>query len=224
MQPRVEVNKRQILALLRREGFCGATHAGHPIQLFVRASNEEEVRMNVRYRVELSQTERAELTALLSRGKHAARKLKRAQILLAADAGASDEEIATSVGVGGSTVYRTKRRFVLGNLELALREEPRPGAERKLSGKEEALLVATACSSPPEGRACWTLDLLAGEMVRLTEHDGISRDTVRRRLAENEIKPWRKDMWCIPQVDAEYVARMEDVLDLCAEAPGRLLR
>ena len=175
--------------------------------------------MNLRYRVELSQAERDELKALLSGGRHAVRKVKRAQILLAADAGASDEEIATSLGVGGSTVYRTKRRFVLGNLELALREEPRPGAERKLSGKEEALLVATACSSPPEGRARWTLDLLAGAMVRLTEHDSISGDTVRRRLAENEIKPWRKDMWCIPQVDAEYVARMEDVLDLYAEAP-----
>jgi transposase len=154
--------------------------------------------MNLRYRVELSQAERDELKALLSGGRHAVRKVKRAQILLAADAGASDEEIATSIGVGGSTVYRTKRRFVLGNLELALREEPRPGAERKLSGKEEALLVATACSSPPEGRARWTLELLAGAMVRLTEHDSISRDTVRRRLAENEIKPWRKDMWCIP--------------------------
>ena len=68
--------------------------------------------MNVRYRVELSQTERAELTALLSAGKHAARKLKRAQILLAADAGVRDEAIAVSVGVGGSTVYRTKRRLV----------------------------------------------------------------------------------------------------------------
>jgi transposase len=119
--------------------------------------------------------------------------------------------------VGGSTVYRTKRRFVFGNLELALREEPRPGAERKLSGKEEALLVATACSNPPAGRARWTLDLLAGELVRLTEHDSISRDTVRRRLAENDLKPWRKDMWCIPQVNGEYVARMEDVLDLYAE-------
>ena len=62
--------------------------------------------MNVRYRIELSQTERAELTAILSGGTHAARRLKRAQILLAADAGASDEEIARSVGVGGSTVYR----------------------------------------------------------------------------------------------------------------------
>src|SRR6202451_3415420 len=67
--------------------------------------------MNVRYRVELSQIERAALRALLSGGKHASRRLKRAQILLAADAGASDEEIARSVGVGGSTVYRTKRRF-----------------------------------------------------------------------------------------------------------------
>ena len=175
--------------------------------------------MNLRYRVELSQAERAELAALLNGGKHAARKLKRAQILLAADAGASDEEIARSVSVGGSTVYRTKRRFVLGNLEAALSEEPRPGAERKLTGKEEALLVAIACSKPPAGRARWTLELLAGEIVKLTEHAGLSRETVRRRLVENELKPWRKDMWCIPQVDGNYVARMEDVLDLYAEAP-----
>ena len=175
--------------------------------------------MNVRYRVELSHAERTELRALLSGGKQEARKLKRAQILLATDAGASDEAIAASVGVGGSTVYRTKRRFVLGNLEAALSEEPRPGADRKLSGKEEALLVATACSNPPEGRARWTLELLADELVRLTEHGSLSRETVRRRLAENHLKPWRKDMWCIPQVDGEYVARMEDVLDLYAEPP-----
>ena len=109
--------------------------------------------MNLRYRVELDQGERSDLTALLSGGRHAARKLRRAQILLAVDAGANDDEIARSVGVGGSTVYRTKRRFVLGGLEAALSEEPRPGASRKLSGKEEALLVATACSEPPEGRA-----------------------------------------------------------------------
>ena len=175
--------------------------------------------MNVRYRVELNQCERDQLTALLSGGKRGARKLKRAQILLAADRSASDEEIARSIGVGGSTVYRTKRRFVLGNLAAALNEEPRPGARRKLTGKEEALLVATACSSPPAGRSRWTLELLAGELARLTTHQSVSRETVRRRLAENDLKPWRKDMWCIPQVDAEYVARMEDVLDLYAESP-----
>src|SRR6267154_1273668 len=176
--------------------------------------------MNVRYRVELSQAERCELTAMLSKGKRAARKLKRAQILLAADAGCGDVEIARTVAVSGSTVYRTKRRFVEGNLERALSEEPRPGAERKLTGKEEALLVATACASPPEGRARWTLELLAGAMVKLTEHKSLSHETVRRRLAENGLKPWRKDMWCIPKVDGEYVARMEDVLDLYAEAPN----
>jgi transposase len=175
--------------------------------------------MNVRYRVELSEVERDELEAILSGGRHAVRKLKRAQILLAADAGARDDDIALSVGVGGSTVYRTKRRFVEGNLPTALSEEPRPGAERKLSGKEEALLVATACSKPPQGRARWTLELLAGAMVQLTEHEELSRETVRRRLAENQLKPWRKDMWCIPQVDGAYVARMEDVLDLYAETP-----
>lgn len=173
--------------------------------------------MNVRYRVELSHAEREELTALLGGGKHPARKLKRAQILLAADAGIGDETIATAVAVSGSTVYRTKRRFVEGNLEAALSDEPRPGAGRKLSGNEEALLVATACSTPPEGCARWTLELLAERMVKLTEHDSLSRETVRRRLAENDLKPWRKDMWCIPQVDAEYIARMEDVLDLYAE-------
>ena len=175
--------------------------------------------MNVRYRVELSQAEREELSALLAGGKHPARKLKRAQVLLAAEAGVDDDTIAATVKVSGSTVYRTKRRFVEGNLEAALSEEPRPGAERKLSGREEALLVATACSSPPPGCARWTLDLLADAFVKLTNHEELSRETVRRRLAENHLKPWRKDMWCIPKVDAEYVARMEDVLDLYAEEP-----
>ena len=173
--------------------------------------------MNVRYRVALTQYERDALGALLSGGKQAARKLKRAQILLAADAGMGDEEIAANVRVGGSTVYRTKRRFVEGSLEQALSEEARPGAERKLTCKEEALLVATACSSPPAGHARWTLELLADAIVKLTAHESLSRETVRRRLAENDLKPWRRKMWCVPQVDGEYVARMEDVLDLYAE-------
>jgi transposase len=183
------------------------------------ATSIEEVAMNIRYRVELSEVERGELRAMLSGGKHAARKLKRAQILLAADAGVADETIAISLDVGVSTVCRVKRRFVEGGVERALNEEPRPGAARKLTGKEEALLVATACASPPEGRARWTLELLAGEMVRLTAHASLSRETVRRRLAENALKPWRQKMWCIPRVNGEFVARMEDVLDLYAEAP-----
>jgi hypothetical protein len=95
-------------------------------------------------------------------------------------------------------------------------EEARAGRGRKLSGKEEALLVATACSKAPAGCARWTLKLLAGRMVELTEHAMLSRETIRRRLHENELKPWQ--MWCIAKVDGEYVARMEDVLDLYTEA------
>jgi len=177
--------------------------------------------MNVRYRVTLSREERLELQALVSGGKGAVRKVKRAQVLLAADAGATSEAIALSVAVSTSTVYRTKQRFVEEGFEAALREEPRPGAERKLSATEEALLVATACSNPPPGRARWTMSLLAGQMVRLTMHESLSAETVRRRLAEKQLKPWQKKMWCIPRVDAEFVARMEDVLDLYAEAPDR---
>jgi transposase len=172
--------------------------------------------VNTCCRVELDEAERAQLKAMLSGGEHAVRKLKRAQVLLVADAGEGDEVIARTVSVGGSTVHRTRRRFVEGNLGAALSEGPRPGAARKLSG-ETALLVATACSSPPAGRKRWTLDLLAGEMVRLTGRAAVSRETVRRRLAEDDLKPWRRDMWCIPQVAGRYVARMEDVLDLPAE-------
>src|SRR6478752_8578194 len=139
---------------------------------------------------ELSQAERDELTTMLGGGKHPARKVKRAQILLATDAGSCDVEIVRTVRVSLSTVSRTKRRFVEGNLERALSEEPRPGAERKLTGKEEALLVATACAKPPAGRKRWTLTLLADAMVKFTDHDSLSGETVRRRLAENDLKPW----------------------------------
>lgn len=173
--------------------------------------------MNLRYRVTLSAEERTTLENLVSGGKGRVRRLKRAQILLAADSGVSAETIALNVAVGTSTVYRTKQRFVEDGLEEALSEEPRPGAERKLSGSEEALLVATACSKPPGGRAVWTMELLADEMVRLTKHEKLSSETVRRRLAEKQLKPWQKKMWCIPKVDTEFVARMEDVLDLYAE-------
>lgn len=174
--------------------------------------------MNVRYRVELSEAEREELQGLVSGGKRPVRRVKRGQILLASDRGESEEAIARALGVGISTVYRTRRRFVEANLEGALSEEPRVGSPRKLSGKDEALLVATACSKAPEGCARWTLNLLAGRMVELTEHAMLSRETIRRRLHENALKPWQRKMWCIAKIDGEYVARMEDVLDLYAEA------
>jgi transposase len=181
----------------------------------------QETTMNVRYRITLTAEERDQLRSFVQVGKGAFRRLKRAQILLASEAGSTDATIAQNIAVGTSTVFRTKRRFVEEGLEAALSELPRPGADRKLAAKEEALLIATACSDPPTGRARWTLELLAGEMVRLTKHGSISSETIRRRLAENELKPWLKKMWCISAVNPEFIARMEDVLDLYGETPNK---
>ena len=117
--------------------------------------------MNVRYIVELTAEERESLHELVRGGQERVRRVKRAHTLLAAER-ETDEAIASALSVGTSTVFRTKRRFVEEGLEAALSEQPRPGAERKLTGNEEALLVAIACSDPPAGRARWTLELLAG--------------------------------------------------------------
>jgi transposase len=215
------MNEGQVLSLEVGKGGTGIesiVEDRHRDGIMIRFSEKiKERRMNICYRVDLTAEERQELQRLVSSGSNLARKVKRAQVLLGADGGAQDAEIAKTVRIGTATIYRTKRRFVEGGIARALNDDPRPGARRKLSGREEALLVATACADPPQGRAHWTCELLAGQLVQLTEHDSLSDETVRRRLAEKKIKPWQHKMWCIPLVDAEYVARMEDVLDLYAE-------
>lgn len=115
-------------------------------------------------------------------GTLSARKLTRAHILLQADAGATDVSIADALHIGKRTVERVRQRFVEGNLEQALSERPRPGGKSKLEAKGEALLIATTCSPAPQGRARWTLQLLADELVALEVVDSISYETVRRRL------------------------------------------
>lgn len=79
-------------------------------------------------------------------------------------------------------------------------------------------LIATCCTEPPKGRCRWTLSLLGDQLISLTEQDSISPETIRQRLRENKLKPWRKKMWCIGRLDAAYIARMELILDLSGEA------
>jgi transposase len=153
-----------------------------------------ENQMNIRHIVDLDDRERNSLRELTSKGKPSARKVKRAHILLMSDDGWADCDIADALPTSTSTIFRTKRRFVEGGVEHALSEKRPRGGDRKLSGREEALPVAVTCSKPPAGHARWTLQLLADEMVRLTEHDSLSDETVRRRLAENKLKPWQKRM------------------------------
>ena len=142
-----------------------------------------------KYIVELTGEEKEELTNLTRKGKASARKIKRAQILLLANEGKQDAVISQSLHVGASTVLRIKRKFVLEGLETALKEKPRRGAERKLNGKQEAFLVALACSQPPQGRQGWTMQMLADQLVRLEVVDAISDETVRRTLKKGTSNP-----------------------------------
>ena len=108
--------------------------------------------------------------------------MKRALVLLAADEGAVDQQIAEKVRVHRTTVEEIRKRFVEEGLVAALSERPRPGKTPLLDGKQEAYLVALACSTPPEGRAKWTMQLLANRMVALDVVESISDETVRRAL------------------------------------------
>lgn len=121
------------------------------------------------------------------------------------------------MNVSISTIYRVKRDFVEYGLEEALEEGVRYGQPRKLTTKQDALLVAIACSKPPKGRCRWTLSLLGDQLIALTDLASISHETIRNRLKDNELKPWQKKMWCIAKMDAAYIARMEHILDLYSE-------
>src|SRR5918997_5078058 len=154
--------------------------------------------MRKRFIVDLTNEERASLTSLLGKGVAPARKLTRARILLLADDGGSDQAIAAALHVHPATVERTRRRFVEGGAERALNEQSRPGGRPKLDGKQEAMLVALACSQAPEGRSRWTLQLLADQLVELHVVEVISDETVRRTLKRMSSSPGARSSGASP--------------------------
>jgi transposase len=142
-----------------------------------------------RYLVELTPEERQELTRLVSAGRRSARTVTRARILLKADQapggpGWDDGRIADALGCGRRTVERVRQRLVEDGLDAALTHKPqaRPSVAPKLDGRAEAKLIALACSDPPDGRAGWTLRLLADRLVELEVVESVSYETVRRAL------------------------------------------
>lgn len=155
--------------------------------------------MAKKYIVTLTDDERAQLLALTKRGKVSARRLTRAHLLLQADAGLSDEAIAQALHIGTATVERIRKRFVEEGLEAALAERPRPGGQRKLDSKQEAFLIALTCSTPPEGRTCWTMQLLAEKLVELQVIEAISDETVRRTLKKTSSSRGRRRRGVFPR-------------------------
>ncbi len=138
--------------------------------------------MAKRYIVRLTDEERTRLERLTRAGKASARMIRRARTLLLAADGKIDEVIAQALGIGTATVERTRRRWVEEGLEAALVERSRPGAIPKLDPKAQATVIALACTTPPEGRSRWTMQLLAERVVALRLAPDISADSIRRLL------------------------------------------
>ena len=143
----------------------------------------------IKYKVKLAESERSRLNEVSHRGKPSVRTVKRALALLKADEGLRDREIAGVLLVNAATVARVRKRFAEEGLEAAINDKPRPGRERKLDGKQEAHLVAIACSSPPEGHVNWTLHLLADKVVEMEFAGSISLETVRQILKKTNSSP-----------------------------------
>ena len=146
-----------------------------------------------KYVVDLKDDEKKSLFELVQKGKTRARRITRARILLLADEAKTDAEIAAALKTGVATVGRIRKRFVDGNVEYALNEAPRPKRGSLLDGKGHALLVATACSTPPDGRAAWSMQLLADRLVELKVVNSISDETVRRSLKKMELSRGKKN-------------------------------
>ena len=146
----------------------------------------------IKYKVELNERGRTHLKEIARRGERSARKVKRALVLLGADEGLSDQDIASGLFISTSTVGRVRTRFVQEGLEGALNERPRPGQRRKLDGMQEAHLVAIACSEAPEGHTHRTLQLLADKVVQMGFAESISLETVRQTLKKTSSSRGRR--------------------------------
>jgi transposase len=145
--------------------------------------------MAKKYIVDLSEDEVLQLQAILKKGKHKARTITRANILLMAAEGETDTAIAATVRVHVATVERIREKFAIGGLEFALKDGEHPPKLKKLDETQVAFLIATACSNPPEGRVRWTMQLLADQLVSLGIVDSISDETVRQTLKKMKLNP-----------------------------------
>ncbi|MEH2045216.1 helix-turn-helix domain-containing protein [Nostoc sp.] len=152
-----------------------------------------------KYIVDLSEDEVSQLQTLIKKGKHKARKITHANILLMASEGETDQAIAAIVRVHVTTVERTREKFVIGGLDFALLDEPHPPKLHKLEGKEEAFLIATACSNPPSGRVRWTMQLLADHLIEVGIVDSISDETVRQTLKKTILSRGSKNSGAFPK-------------------------
>ncbi len=172
--------------------------------------------------ISLLQEQRSQLEEVISTGRAAARKIQHAQVLLKIDSGKdgpswSDGQIKGAFGVSPSTVWRIRQRFLEHGVDYAINRRPQPERpeKRKVTGDQEAQLIALACTESPLGHSHWTVRLLRKRVVELDIREEVGRETIRLVLKRNELKPWLNKRFCIPpEANEEFVCNMEDVLDV----------
>src|SRR5438132_1853660 len=145
-----------------------------------------------RVHVQLRKRDRKLVAEMLNKGRESARVLRRASILRQLDRGERAAQVADNVGVAPRTVRAIARRYVEEGLESALYEKPRPGKRRVLDAGQSQRIIALVCGPPPEGRARWSVRLIAQEAVKRKLARGVGRETIRILLQSHDLKPWRE--------------------------------
>ena len=181
-----------------------------------------------RDKVHLTVAQRENFEQISRNGYAPAKKILHARILLLCDEGEqakrkwTDEEIGEALQIHRNTVGRIRQRFLQKGEKPALNRQRRitPPTPPKVDGATEAQIIALCCSDPPEGRKEWTIRLLTSQLKQRQIITEISRETVRRTLTKNQLRPWKTERFCIPERDlARFVADMEVILDLYSSDP-----
>jgi hypothetical protein len=171
--------------------------------------------------IDIAPKHQKELAKLLSGGVQQVRVVLRALALLQLAKGASAPQISNVVPLTAEAVRNIGRRYLQGGLERALYERPRPGPAEVLDDSQKQRLIAMVCSNPPEGR--WTVRLVVEEAVRRKLVPRVGRETIRILLLSHDLKPWREKMWVVADLDEDYIAKMEDVLEARFPHDGAIL-
>lgn len=143
-----------------------------------------------------------------------ARQIYRANALNLRSKGLTVAEVADYLEITPRTVYNIENNYEKGGLNKAINDNPRPGAPKKLDDRFKSHVVAIVCSQPPEGFDRWTLELIRSRVLEQKYIDKVSDESIRLILKEHDLKPWQQASWCVPNIDSEYIARMENLLDL----------
>ena len=167
--------------------------------------------------IQLSRADRKQVDGLLSGGVRPVRAVIRALLLRQMDQGLSTVEAGAAVGISAKAAWEIGRRYLEGGLKRAIYDAPTPGQMPLLDAEHGQRIIAMVCGPPPAGRARGTVRLIAEEAVRRKLAGHVSRATVHLLLHSHDLKPWRGKMWCVAELNEEYIRRMEDVLKLYEE-------